>query len=214
MSTQPSATSISSVTATKPVLGKFNKEEVRYLKERLLKYIAVINQGPTKKGDKGKWVVEHIVPDFKSRFGYSLDGDGASMESISMVCSVHFPVSTPILTDRIQRLKRWFLNNGKPGATMKSTMVQPAKKPRAKNTLDVFVEENRDAIVEKTRHLSQSEGPKAPGETLSTWKQARQAMFDALNPDTKARYESQAAELNKRLNSPLDVKEIYACAIF
>ena len=46
------------------------------------------------------------------------------------------------------------------------------------------------------------------------WKEAWQAMFNALNPDTKARYESQAAELNKRLNSPLDVKEIYACAIF
>jgi len=214
MSTQPSATSISSVAATKPVLGKFNKEEVRYLKECLPKYIAVINQGPTKKGDKGEWVVEHIVPDFKSHFGYSLDGDGASVESISMVCSVHFPMLTPILTDQIQRLKCWFLNNGKLGATTKSTMVRLAKKPRAKNVLDVFVKENRDAIVEKTRHLSQNEGPKALGKTLSTWKQAQQAMFDALDPDTKARYESQAAELNKRLNSPPDVKEIYACTIF
>jgi len=42
--------------STKPILGKFSKEEVGYLKERLPRYIAAINQGPTKKGDKGEWV--------------------------------------------------------------------------------------------------------------------------------------------------------------
>lgn len=93
-------------------------------------------------------------------------------------------------------------------------MARVVKKPRAKNALDVFVEENRDAIVEKARHLAQSEGRKTPGETLSTWKQTRQAMFDALDPDIKARYESQAAEMNERLNSPPDAKEIYACVMF
>ena len=97
---------------------------------------------------------------------------------------------------------------------MKSTMARPAKKPHAKNVLDVFSEENKDAITEKTRHLAENEGSKAPGEMLNAWKQARQVMFDALDPDTKARYESQAAELNERLNSPPDAREIYTYIIF
>ena len=46
------------------------------------------------------------------------------------------------------------------------------------------------------------------------WKEAWQAMFNALNPDTKARYESQVAKLNKRLKSPSDAREIYMCMIF
>jgi len=200
--------------STKPVLGKFSKEEVGYLKEHLPRYIAAINQGPTKKGDKGEWVTQHILPDFNSHFGYSLDGDGPSMESINVVRSVNFPFPSLILTAGIQRLRRWFTNNGKPGATMKSTMARPAKKPHAKNALDVFSEENKDTITEKTRYLAENEGSKAPGETLNAWKQARQAMFDALNPNTKARYESQVAELNERLNSPPDAREIYAYIIF
>ena len=93
-------------------------------------------------------------------------------------------------------------------------MAWLAKKPHAKNALDVFSEENKDAITEKTRHLAENEGSKAPGETLNAWKQARQVMFNALDPDTKARYESQAAKLNERLNSPPDVREIYAYVIF
>lgn len=93
-------------------------------------------------------------------------------------------------------------------------MARSVKKPRAKNALDIFVEENRDAIVEKARDMAQNEGRKASGEMLSTWKRARQAMFDALNPDAKARYESQAAEANERLNWPPDAKEIYACVMF
>ena len=214
ISLNPPAVASSSAMSTKPVFEKFSKDEVRYLKERLPEYITAINKGPTKKGDKGEWVDRHILPEFKSCFGYSLDGDGSSMETINTVRSVHFPVSPSVLTTRIQKLRRWFTNNGKPGATMKSKVARPAKKPRAKNALDVFGEENKDAIVEKSRHLAESDGPKAPGEVLNTWKQARQSMFDALDLDTKARYESQAAALNERLNSPPDVSEIYAYVIF
>jgi hypothetical protein len=207
--------SSSGVMSTKPVFEKFGKEEVAYLKERLPEYIAAISQGPTKKGDKGEWVNQHILPDFKSRFGYPLDGDGPSMESISMVCSVRFPVSPSILTARIQKLKRWFTNNGKPGATTRLTMAQPAKKPRAKTALELFSDENKEAIAEKIRLQTESEGrkPQPQGGTLNTW-QARQAIYDALDPNTKARYESQAAELNKRLNSPPDAREIYAYVTF
>jgi hypothetical protein len=76
--------------------------------------------------------------------------------------------------------------------------------------LDVFVEENKEAIVEKARELAQDEGPRAPGETLNSWKQARQVMFDGLDSDAKAKYESQAAAQNKKLDCPPDEKEIYA----
>lgn len=214
MSINPSAASISGVTSAKPVLEKFSKEEVRYLKERLPEYVAAINQGPTKKGDKGEWVNLNILPDFKSHFGYSWDGDGPSMESVNMVRSVHLSVSPSVLTARIQKLKRWFLNNGKNAATTKTTMARPAKKPRVKNALDIFATENKELIVERTRHLAGSEGRNVPGGILNTWKQARQALFDALDPETKERYESQAAEINKRLNSLPDAREIYAYVIF
>src|SRR5882672_6336252 len=85
MSVNPSAASSSGAMSTKPILSKFSKEEVGYLKERLPRYIAAINQGPTKKGDKGEWVTRHILPNFNLHFGYLLDGDGPSMESINVV---------------------------------------------------------------------------------------------------------------------------------
>ena len=64
--------------------------------------------------------------------------------------------------------------------------------------------------MEKARDLAQNEGPRPPGETLNSWKQARQVMFDGLDSDAKARYESQAVALNKKLDCPPDAKEIYA----
>jgi hypothetical protein len=79
----PSSSSIT--TSTKPAFEKFSKEELNYLKERLPEYIAANNEGPTKKGEKGEWVTRKIFPDFKSRFGYSSNADGSSMESINMV---------------------------------------------------------------------------------------------------------------------------------
>jgi hypothetical protein len=75
--------------------------------------------------------------------------------------------------------------------------------------LDVFVEENKEVIVEKARDLAQNKGPRAPGETLNSWKQAQQVMFIGLDLDTKARYELQAAALNKKLDCPPDAKKIY-----
>lgn len=93
MSINPSSSAISGVTVLKPAFEKFNKEEVKYLKQRLPEYITTISQGPTKKGDKGEWVIQHILPDFKSRFGYSADGDGASMESLCVVRSALYPVT-------------------------------------------------------------------------------------------------------------------------
>jgi len=123
-------------------------------------------------------------------------------------------VSPSILTFRIQKLRRWFTNNAKPGATTKGTMARPAKKPCATNVLEVFAKENKDTIVEKTKHLAKSACHKAAGGMLVMWKEARQAMFDALDPNTKARYESQVAKLNERSKLPPDAREIYMCVIF
>jgi hypothetical protein len=50
---------------TKASLDKFSKEEVQFLKDRLPQYIAANNEGPSKKGDKGDWVSQNIIPAFK-----------------------------------------------------------------------------------------------------------------------------------------------------
>jgi hypothetical protein len=93
-------------------------------------------------------------------------------------------------------------------------VAQPAEKPRAKNALDIFAEEKKADIVKATKLLADIEGPKAPGWALNPWKQARQAMFDDLNPEEKERYESKAKEFNEKLKSPPDVKVIYGYVTF
>ena len=64
--------------------------------------------------------------------------------------------------------------------------------------------------MEKARDLAQNEGPRALDETLNSWMQAQQVMFDSLDSDAKARYELQAAALNEKLDCPPDAKEISA----
>jgi hypothetical protein len=82
---------------TKASLDKFSKEEVQFLKDRLPEYIAANNEGPSKKGDKGDWVSQNIIPAFKDCFGYSADvSDGPSMDSLVKVHLVSFACATAI----------------------------------------------------------------------------------------------------------------------
>ena len=39
-------------------------------------------------------------------------------------------------------------------------------------------------------------------------------MYDAVDPETKAKYEVAAAEANEKLKSPPAMEEIYMCVIF
>ena len=64
-----------------------SKEETEYLRTRLPTYVAHNNQsGRQKKGAKGQWVIENILPDFKSHFQYSSKNmDGPRMDDITKV---------------------------------------------------------------------------------------------------------------------------------
>ena len=64
-----------------------SKEETEYLWARVSTYVANNNQnGRQKKGAKGQWVIENILPDFKSHFQYSSKNmDGPRMDDITKV---------------------------------------------------------------------------------------------------------------------------------
>jgi hypothetical protein len=65
-----------------------NKEEIAYLRERIPDYIANNNHGEKqKKGSKGQWVINNVLPDFKTRFNYSsVNVNGPRMDGITKVC--------------------------------------------------------------------------------------------------------------------------------
>jgi hypothetical protein len=94
------------------------------------------------------------------------------------------------------------------------TLPQPSKKPRVTNALQLFGEANKDAIVKRRYELTKNDGPKEAGDILNLWKQCRKEMYDAADPETKAKYEVAAAEANGKLGSPPAMEEIYTCVIF
>jgi hypothetical protein len=85
--THASHESISGVSGTNTQF-MLNKEEIAYLQEQIPDYIANNNHGEKqKKGSKGQWVINNVLPDFKTCFNYlSVNVNGPRMDEITKVC--------------------------------------------------------------------------------------------------------------------------------
>jgi hypothetical protein len=78
-----------SASATQPH-WTLSKDETEYLRQLLPTYVANNNQGANKKkGAKGQWIIDNILPDFKTRFNYSSkNADSPKMDVITTVCFI------------------------------------------------------------------------------------------------------------------------------
>lgn len=108
-----------------------------------------------------------------------------------------------------QKLTKWFTNQTKAIVKVKLCDSVPIKKPRAINAIGLFAQDHEEEVkAQIAKEASTSTMPARDGH-LSIARKAKNQLFQALDEETKAHYETQATKHNTTSRQPAEPQDIY-----